>query len=226
MATNISLKHFHRHVEAGNIIFNDGIVAMAEARIENSRNEPDRKVLWTDASALGLAVGIAIVWKQDFTEELQEQAEPGEQEWVEEHRRSTQATGAGSGEQEAAFVALEKGEQLFAPDTTGLIVVCTDSEMEGFRRPRSCGGWLNPDSTFATKAAIRAVELADKGFHVEFKACPGHDGILGNELADYWARRAINLGEPRNNLESWRRAKLAVEARDRRRTSKSSSKSL
>ncbi|KAB2579838.1 hypothetical protein DBV05_g1433 [Lasiodiplodia theobromae] len=220
MATNISLKRFHQHVDAGRIIFSDNIM---EARFEDSKNEPHRKVLWTDASfanrKTGPAVGIAIVWKQDFTEELQKQADPGEQEWVEDYRASSLSMSSGSGEQEAAFDALEKGELLFAPGMTGDILVYTDAEIEGFRSPDSRGGWLNPAGNFATRAAIRAVHLAEKGFTVEFKACAGHGGILGNELVDYWARQAINLDVPRNSdLGSWLRAKRAAEDRDKRRT--------
>ncbi|KAL0255050.1 hypothetical protein SLS55_009577 [Diplodia seriata] len=222
MAANITTALFCRLVAEDRIIFADDPVTLAEARFEDSKNEPARKVLWTDAAAIGTTVGVAVVWKQDFDAGLQRFAAPGEQEWTEHYLVSRVSQGSGSGEQEAVWMALGKGEELFVPGTVGDIVVYTDTNIQSMKSPRTINGRLNPFGGPATKVAVRAVELALKGFTVEIKACPGHMAIMGNELADYWARRAIGLGHPSyaNSAEDRMRASEAVRRRDERKRGK------
>ncbi|KAL1646305.1 hypothetical protein SLS58_003262 [Diplodia intermedia] len=216
MAANISTALFRRLIAEGRIIFADDPVTLVEARFEDSKNEPARKVLWTDASAIGTTVGVAVVWKRDFDAGLQRFAASGEQEWTENYFVSRMSQGSDSGEKEGVWAALVQGEELFVPGTVGDIVVYTDTDIQSMKSPSTIQGRLNPLGGPATRVAVRAVELALKGFTVEIKGCRGHVAILGNELADYWARRAIGLGRPSSG-DDWMRASEAVRRRDERK---------
>ncbi|GME41458.1 reverse transcriptase from transposon x-element [Neofusicoccum parvum] len=160
----------------------------AAAVAEQSWNEPGRKVLWVDAAAVrnrDTTVGLAVVWKDG--------ARPvGEQEWTELTKHSSSKRGAPTGEKEVLGVALDQGEQLFAVGTVGDIVVYSDSAETLSYLLTVCPASDGP----ATNAVFRAISLADRGFKVEFRLVRGHLSVLGNELANYWAREEIGLRSP------------------------------